>query len=280
MTCAIYIKSINNQLKTLQIMKKLFRLFAIAAVAAGAMTVASCGGNETGENGKPLYTITTAVNDKAMGTVSGAGKYEEGTTVTLTAVPNQGYEFVEWAEDHTKSAKRDVVVSKNETFTANFKEKPATGISVTFGTDSWTSNEGCYDMKYYGSYEAIVGRFFDTPQQLPYIDFALMINQAGTYTDEIDMSTLGYSDAINYLEYGKDGQFQDGSGNYYGDWWAYSATINVSALDLNALTVSMNISAVMFDCYTYLTTQEENRDNLSMSINNIAMGAAKGAFRK
>ena len=40
------------------------------------------------------YTVTANVNDPAMGTVSGAGEYEEGKTATLTANANAGNESV------------------------------------------------------------------------------------------------------------------------------------------------------------------------------------------
>ncbi|MDE7243662.1 MAG: Ig-like domain-containing protein, partial [Oscillospiraceae bacterium] len=46
---------------------------------------------------KPTYTINTSAT--VGGTVSGAGEYEEGSSVTLTATPESGYLFVGWTEN-------------------------------------------------------------------------------------------------------------------------------------------------------------------------------------
>lgn len=44
-----------------------------------------------------LLTINVSSNDLDMGTVSGGGKYEFGTQVTLEAFPNSGYDFIRWS---------------------------------------------------------------------------------------------------------------------------------------------------------------------------------------
>ena len=46
----------------------------------------------------PVYTITAAIDPAGSGTVTGAGRYQEGETVTLTAEPAGGYEFTGWQE--------------------------------------------------------------------------------------------------------------------------------------------------------------------------------------
>ncbi|MCQ2061102.1 MAG: InlB B-repeat-containing protein [Fibrobacter sp.] len=66
------------------------------------------------------YTITLSANDKAMGTVAGAGTYKYGTKVEISAAANEGYRFTDW-EDDVKTATRTITVTKNETYTANFE---------------------------------------------------------------------------------------------------------------------------------------------------------------
>ncbi|MGN0207933.1 MAG: leucine-rich repeat protein, partial [Paludibacteraceae bacterium] len=41
---------------------------------------------------------TPAVGCESMGTVTGGGAYNTGDNVTITAVPNEGYHFVEWSD--------------------------------------------------------------------------------------------------------------------------------------------------------------------------------------
>lgn len=49
----------------------------------------------------PTYTISVSVGaDQAdWGTVSGGGQYQEGQQVTVTAAPNEGYQFTAWQEN-------------------------------------------------------------------------------------------------------------------------------------------------------------------------------------
>ena len=56
------------------------------------------------------YQITVSVDPQEGGTATGAGTYAYGATATLTVVPNDEYEFVNWTEDGT-------VVSTDPTFT-------------------------------------------------------------------------------------------------------------------------------------------------------------------
>lgn len=44
------------------------------------------------------YTVTLSVSPDGGGVVTGAGEYEDGTQVTVTATPNDGYRFVGWTE--------------------------------------------------------------------------------------------------------------------------------------------------------------------------------------
>ena len=47
----------------------------------------------------PVFQIDVEANYDEGGTVKGAGLYNQGTTATLTATPNEGYSFVNWIKD-------------------------------------------------------------------------------------------------------------------------------------------------------------------------------------
>ena len=65
------------------------------------------------------YTVALATNDEAKGTVSGAGTYEYGTKVELTATPADGYELLYWS-DRSKENPRTITVDGNEALSAYF----------------------------------------------------------------------------------------------------------------------------------------------------------------
>lgn len=58
----------------------------------------------------PTYTIDAVPNNPEFGTVTGAGNYSEGETVTLTAEPAEDHNFIQWMEE-------DEVVHEEETYT-------------------------------------------------------------------------------------------------------------------------------------------------------------------
>ncbi len=68
------------------------------------------------------YVITAYANDGAMGSVSGGGTFDYGTTVTLTATANEGYQFNRWADNNTDNP-RQVVVSGTKSYIAEFAIK-------------------------------------------------------------------------------------------------------------------------------------------------------------
>ncbi len=90
-------------------------------------------------DGPQMFTITVEVNDAAMGSVTGGGEYAEGSSATLTAIPNNGYTFALWLDGNTDNP-RIVTVTGNATYTAvfqlnnGFTEIDANGINIyTFG---------------------------------------------------------------------------------------------------------------------------------------------------
>lgn len=92
------------------------------------MTMAVCAmdryGNEYGAAyyndaaALPVYTVTVT-SDASQGSVTGGGEYMQGTTATLTATPEYGYEFAEW-QDHNTDNPRTVTVTGESSYTALF----------------------------------------------------------------------------------------------------------------------------------------------------------------
>ena len=72
---------------------------------------------------KRSYTITVQVANgcEDMGEVSGGGTFEYGTTVPLSATAKSGYQFVKWEEDGETSVTREITVTDNAIYTAQFE---------------------------------------------------------------------------------------------------------------------------------------------------------------
>ncbi len=65
------------------------------------------------------YTITVNSNNATMGSASGGGTFNEGTTTTITATANSGYHFTQWQDGNTSNP-RTITVTGNATYTAYF----------------------------------------------------------------------------------------------------------------------------------------------------------------
>ena len=79
-------------------------------------------------------TLTLEVNDPAMGTVEGAGKYEKNDQVMIRAKANRGYLFKEWqkgGQTYATTAEYKATLTEDMTLTAVFEERPAIYDSVT-----------------------------------------------------------------------------------------------------------------------------------------------------
>ena len=69
------------------------------------------------------YAVSASANPAAGGTVTGAGTYSHGATVTLTATANEGYNFVNWTEggqEVSTDASYTFTFTEGRTLVANF----------------------------------------------------------------------------------------------------------------------------------------------------------------
>ncbi len=66
-----------------------------------------------------LWRTITLLCDSTMGTVSGAGTYPDSSTVAISAIPFEGYHFVAWNDNDTRTVRTITLVS-DTAFTAYF----------------------------------------------------------------------------------------------------------------------------------------------------------------
>lgn len=83
------------------------------------------------------YTITATIDPSGSGTVTGAGQYPEGATVTLMASAGDGYKFSGWQEGGltvSTGATYTFTAEADRTLTAQFTAVPAFNPTWTQGT--------------------------------------------------------------------------------------------------------------------------------------------------
>jgi len=95
-------------------MKKLLLLVGLCLLAY------SC---SKGEDNSPIapikYTVSVSASDGGSVSTSG-GEYNENTSVSITANPQQGYEFSGWTGTTLTGSSISIKVTSNQTITANF----------------------------------------------------------------------------------------------------------------------------------------------------------------
>lgn len=93
---------------------------------------------------KPTYTISVSANPAEYGSIVGGGSYQEGDLVTISAMPNSGYQFIEWRVNGQKissTASYTFTAHTDQTFTAIFEkakgpQTPPTLSSYTITTSA------------------------------------------------------------------------------------------------------------------------------------------------
>ena len=103
----------------------------------------------------PQYTISVSANDGEMGSVTGGGTYDEGSTATLTATPVGGYVFEKWSDDNTDNP-RTITVSEAATYTAIFKLAPARVFA--YNLDVVDNGNDTYTLSFIPNTNAVSGR--------------------------------------------------------------------------------------------------------------------------
>lgn len=95
--------------------------------ANGTPVTGVAAGGTTPPPASTQYTISAAASPSAGGTVSGAGTYAAGQSVTLQATPASGYRFVRWEEGSASvstSASYTFTAAANRTLIAKFELIP------------------------------------------------------------------------------------------------------------------------------------------------------------
>lgn len=97
------------------------------------------------------FAVVLSANPAAGGTTIGAGSFNAGTSVTVTARANTGYTFVDWTENGSRistSTNIQFTLNGNRNLVANFRVIPASQFAVQLSSNpaagGTTDGEGAY----------------------------------------------------------------------------------------------------------------------------------------
>ncbi len=102
------------------------------------------------------FTITAISVNDAYGSVTGGGDYNAGDTVTLSAIPSEGYRFIQWKEPKVSSSQYSFEAEEDITLTAEFAPVGTPALTArSTGFDrialTWTTSEGTSGYEIYRS---------------------------------------------------------------------------------------------------------------------------------
>lgn len=97
------------------------------------------------------FAVILSANPTAGGTTIGAGSFDAGSSVTVSARVNAGYTFVDWTENGVRvstSSNIQFTLNANRNFVANFRAIPASQFAVLLTSSpaagGTTDGEGAY----------------------------------------------------------------------------------------------------------------------------------------
>ena len=132
------------------------------------------------------YTVSVLANYSTRGTVTGGGEYQYGSKATVTATPNEGYEFSGWSNGETSNV-ISFVVEGDTSFTAIFT--PITGVEETTDVEYIAYTQGL-TIFLHGAENKTVRIFDMTGKLVTYIksasnDYSFDTHIAGVYVIRI-----------------------------------------------------------------------------------------------
>lgn len=212
-------------------------------------------------------------------------RFNAGATLTLAAVPYDGYHFSHWS-DGSDVNPRTITVTGDAEFCAVFEEDgsnptPVTSSnSVTFGDYTW-SNVVPISFMYATQYNnTLVGYLSPTAPSgdnlnFPVIDIYLNnINTNNGYSLSFDESAGSFNGG-GQIGYYESEVIQTQQGQQLGDWLSMDAMVSVTSYNFGTHTVSMTINATMFHYAEYYHGNVQNFSDcatreLSVTINNVS----------
>ena len=127
--------------------------------------------------------VLTLEFDHEMGTVSGAGRYIENASVTISATANYGYKFVEWQDENAQTVSTSAqytftMPAHALTYTAVFESVPMYTLTVNSNNEEYGSVTGS------GNYTVGTEVTLTATTNLPHAEFVnWTINGAEVSTD-------------------------------------------------------------------------------------------------
>ena len=237
-----------------------------------------------------LYTITATADPTEGGTVSGAGTYDDGTEITLTATANEGYTFVNWTkggETVSYDANYTFTVTEDASFVANFSVNsynitvnisPSVGGTVT-GADSYvygstatltaTANTGYH----------FVNWTKDDVQVSTDAEYSFTVTGDATYVANFELNNYDITVSANPTE----GGTVSGEGNFnYGDNVILTATANTGYTFVNwtkggeSVSTNPTCTLAVTGAAAYVANFELNSYDITVSANPTAGGTVSG----
>lgn len=151
-------------------------------------------------------------------------------------------------------------------------------VTVNFGgADQGTM--GGIQALYASNYSIVIFDFFaDANQSFPGVELYLASTASGETTSTYDDSNMSLDGGdLSICEFYEETALSNGQ-SQFGDWWAKTATSNVTSLDLTNMKASLNVNATMFwalqafvEDYGAVGADNAETSSMTVAINNIAL---------